>query len=173
MTIEVDVSAREISWGARERIQLGHAGTEAENSSVNDLDVTAPLTVDGDGTVTIAVGTLEGDHARVFDVDDVALTLTDLTLLGPEDTAQTTPIQAGLVIAEDATLTLDGVLLQDGTAFFAGAVLADRSTVTITRTTFADNGAFVIGALSVGGGSLTMSDSVIRGGNSVFGRHGA
>ena len=162
-------AADTIRFATAGTIQLGRAGTEAENSSFNDLDVTAPLTVDGDGAVTIGVGTLEGDHARVFDVDDVALTLTDLTLLGPEDTAQTTPFQAGLVIAEDATLTLDGVLLQDGAAFFAGAVLADRSTVTITRTTFADNGAFVIGALSVGGGSLTMSDSVVRGGGSLAG----
>jgi predicted outer membrane repeat protein len=115
---------------------LSIPGPNEDNAATGDLDILAPITIQGANTAGTVI---RGDGTdRIFDVRTAgAVSIANLTVIGGR-----ADVGGGLRLAGAADLTLDGVSFNDNIASADGGAVAavgPASTVTIANALYSNN----------------------------------
>ena len=155
---------------------LTHTGSLEDLSATGDLDITSPVTINGNGAV------IDGQSAdRVFEIFPFNLrervgsnnTLSNLTIRNGKP-PECCWGGGGIFVRDGARLTLSGVTVTNNASGVGGGIAANPgSTVTLNGSTVSGNDAYVSGGFGgyMGGigsdGSLTVTNSTISGNHAV------
>ncbi len=162
-----------INLATKATYKLTLTGVDEDHAATGDLDVTSPVTINGNGSV------IDGQAAdRVFEIystrtDRGTTTLSNLTVRNGQ-----TPDHGygggGIFVRPGGLLDIAGSTVENNRSLIGGGVAADSSSVvTISSSKVSDNTAYVSGAFGgywggVGSeGTLTIANSTISANHAV------
>lgn len=135
----------------------------------SELLITENMTIIGNGSSLLEVTRATADLFRIFSIignpDAIAVSITEMTISnGFDPTAN-----GGGIIAINATLNLEDVIITGNLASNGGGIFASGSTISLSNSVVSDNSSSIGGGINSSSSTLTLNNSSVTGNTSSTG----